>query len=65
MCENYGGGMYGAKTWLRIVAGILLITSIFLNYSPWLIVGIYILGKGMMSLLCMCDDCKLMAKKRK
>jgi len=64
-------GCCGCKKWLKLLAGLafLAIVGGYLNYSPWLVFGLYYLLAGLLPIFCPCDCCKgnwgMPAKKKK
>ena len=65
-----GGDFMGCcmgKKVLRILAGLVLIAvglGMFL-YSPWLIVGLYLLLRGLIPFMCKCECCGACEMKKK
>lgn len=49
----------GCKTWLKLLAGLAFIGLAmgYLNYSPWLVLGVYFLLRGIMPFFCKCECC--------
>ena len=58
-------GCCGMKKWLKILAGLALIYASYLGknmmfvfFDPWMIVGLYLLLRGLLAMFCQCDCCK-------
>ena len=60
-------GHYGCKMVLKILAGAVLILGSlkYLQFDPWLIVGLYLLLAGIAPFVCKCDCCSMENKKKK
>lgn len=54
------------KGWLKIIFGVLLMLSGagVLGFNPWVILGLFFALKGLMPMLCKCDDCCDMKKRK-
>ena len=60
-------GPCGCGRWLKIIFGVLLLltgTGV-LGFNPWVVLGLYLLLKGLMPMLCKCDECMVEGKKKK
>ena len=59
------GGCCGCKKWLKLIAGLVLIlvSANMLQFSPWLIVGLYLALAGLMPMMCQCEACEMKKKK--
>jgi hypothetical protein len=57
----------GCKGWLKIIFGVLLILvgAQVLGFNPWIILGLYLALKGLMPMMCKCDECSKTEGKKK
>ncbi|MCX8194968.1 MAG: hypothetical protein N3G22_02580 [Candidatus Micrarchaeota archaeon] len=57
----------GCKSWLKLIFGALLILSGsgVLGFNPWVVLGILIALLGVSPMLCKCEECCAVPKKKK
>jgi len=60
------GGCCGCKQWLKLLAGLILVlvSAKTLNFDPWLVVGLYLMLRGLLPMMCKCDQCKVKDSKK-
>ena len=54
------------KKWLKLLAGLVLVlvSAKTLDFDPWLIVGLYLMLRGLLPMMCKCDACAVKDSKK-